>query len=678
MIDKFKKIKINPLLIGLIIPIIFFFVGISVMNDYGETTDEKFDQHIGEFYYYDWDTKGIKGLVERFIPLQRNYGPFFDIITVASNDILYKKLGIIKNPVASYHFPVLIVSTIAIYVIFLFAYINWGLVPGLISSLTLTFLPRFIGDSQNNLKDTPLMTFFSITLLLFFLATKKNKLYLYFLAGIFLGLTYAIKINAVIILPIFILWNVINIGNVFHRYIKFIVGLIINISSAFITILIVWPYYRYDTITRFFETYNTFKNHVWNEYILYLGTHYRGHDIPWHYPIVMFGVTLPLIYIAFFLLGCLYFIYSLRKKSKDTSILVFLFLWILFPLLTQILSGAPMYDGIRHFLVILPPICLIIGFTLWKLGIIIHKAEKKRLKILFVFYIFFIVAGYFSLLIKNINIHPYQIVYFNELTGGVRGAKGNFDLDYWGQSLREAAEWINANLPTGSTIWLTIPMAHHFPIDKQRFHLVDWMPDYKISLIRGMLKTWDSEEDYLHPKKKPIYAISVDGGEILQIFEYSENKEASSSIEPLPFVKNRYFQNGISKTMYSDADFTTIKKTAVSNLLGFDCKNNEYNDKIISLFYEGYISIPKEAEYCLRITSDDDSILKLNKKIVFKNPSMNTSIRKLYLKSGYYLFELQYINNIGPACLDIQLSTDKCLIFTPIPKEMFFKKNLNE
>ena len=76
---------------SLIIPVLFFSVSIFTMNDYGETTDEKFDQHIGEFYYYDWKNKGFDGLIERFIPLQRNYGPFFDVIVVASNDLLHKK-----------------------------------------------------------------------------------------------------------------------------------------------------------------------------------------------------------------------------------------------------------------------------------------------------------------------------------------------------------------------------------------------------------------------------------------------------------------------------------------------------------------------------------------------------------------------------------------------------------
>src|SRR3989337_3635093 len=111
---RFDRLNLTALLISLIIPLLFFSLSIFTMNDYGETTDEKFDQHIGEFYYFDWAKKGVKGLEERFIALQRNYGPFFDYIVVASNDILHKKFNIIKNPVASYHFPAIIISTLAI------------------------------------------------------------------------------------------------------------------------------------------------------------------------------------------------------------------------------------------------------------------------------------------------------------------------------------------------------------------------------------------------------------------------------------------------------------------------------------------------------------------------------------------------------------------------------------
>src|SRR3989344_1077379 len=517
---KLNKINFTIFLYSLLVPVLFFFVSIYTINDYGETTDEKFDQHIGEFYYNNWTKKGVKGLEERFIPLQRNYGPFFDVIVVASNDFLNKKTQIIKNPVASYHFPVIIISTITLWVVFVFAYLNWGLIPALISAISLVLLPRFIGDSQNNLKDSPLMAFFSLTLLLYYLGEARKKVIYYFLAGIFLGLTYSIKINALIIIPIIVTWYLLK-GGFIKGLPRLIVFSSLSLITALLTILIAWPFYQYNTFHRFVETFLTFKNHVWDEYILYLGQFYRGHEVPWHYPIVMFGVTTPIFYLFLILLGIFISAYLIVKKTEHKSPLLFLLLWLIFPPVTQVISKAPTYDGIRHFLTVLPPLSILIGFTIWKLGLFLRKFGKKG-GYLFFLYILIIVVGYLQILLTDIRIHPYQIVFFNQLTGGVKGAKERFDLDYWGQSLKEAAEWINSNLPSGSRIWLTLPFTHHFPVDGDRFVLTDQNPDYKVNLIRGMLKDWDPDDDYLYPKRKPIYSLKVEGGEILQIFKLTD------------------------------------------------------------------------------------------------------------------------------------------------------------
>ena len=179
-----------------------------------------------------------------------------------------------------------------------------------------------------------------------------------------------------------------------------------------------------------------------------------------------------------------------------------------------------MYDGIRHFLVILPPLSIFAGFAVWQTCVYIYHWTKKSSRIIYFFYLLFIAVGYISILITDIRLHPYQIVFFNRLTGGIKGAYSKFDLDYWGQSFKEAAEWINLNLPTGAKIHMSNPMIHHFPIDQKRFTFVAEDGDYEINLIRGMLKTWDADgEGYLYPSIKPIYSVKVEGIDILRIFK---------------------------------------------------------------------------------------------------------------------------------------------------------------
>jgi hypothetical protein len=39
-----------------------------------------------------------------------------------------------------------------------------------------------------------------------------------------------------------------------------------------------------------------------------------------------------------------------------------------------------------------------------------------------------------------VSLHPDQYVYYNALTGGVKGAENRFELDYWGNSYAEAVD----------------------------------------------------------------------------------------------------------------------------------------------------------------------------------------------------------------------------------------------
>jgi hypothetical protein len=382
----------------------------------------------------------------------------------------------------------------------------------------------------------------------------------------------------------------------------------------------------------------------------------------------MLGVTTPFFYLVLLVAGFILGVYFFYKNHSSKSFLLLLFTWLIFPPLTQVVSGAPMYDGIRHFLVILPPLSILIGFAIWQIGKLIWNLNFKYKSHLFVVYFLIILISYLNILRLDIRLHPYQIVYFNELIEGVKGAYGKFDLDYWGQSLKQAAEWINENLPSGSRIWLTIPMAHHFPIDRSRFYLVDRYPEYKVNLIRGMLKTWDTEEDYLHPKRKPIYSINVDEVDILQIFEYKENLQVNK-LSSLGLAYREALNNGgVKMTVFADNKFEGSPiESVIASSIGFQCTNNNYNNKAISIRYEGYLKIVKDDIYCFKIASDDDSLLKLNDANIIINPSMGTSINKISLSSGYYKLQLDYENNVGSACLGFMWSTNDCKDLNPIP-----------
>jgi hypothetical protein len=50
-----------------------------------------------------------------------------------------------------------------------------------------------------------------------------------------------------------------------------------------------------------------------------------------------------------------------------------------------------------------------------------------------------------------VSLHPYEYIYYNSFVGGVSGAEGRFETDYWAISFREAAEYVNENASPNAT-----------------------------------------------------------------------------------------------------------------------------------------------------------------------------------------------------------------------------------
>jgi hypothetical protein len=115
--------------------------------------------------------------------------------------------------------------------------------------------------------------------------------------------------------------------------------------------------------------------------------------------------------------------------------------WLLLPVIAFIALRPNMYDGMRHALFLLPPMALLAAFAgAWlvelatKRGVIARSAAVAGVAI----------AAGLSLL-PLIRLHPYQMTYFNFLVGGLHGAAGRYETDYWASSYREAMLWINSH-----------------------------------------------------------------------------------------------------------------------------------------------------------------------------------------------------------------------------------------
>jgi len=118
--------------------------------------------------------------------------------------------------------------------------------------------------------------------------------------------------------------------------------------------------------------------------------------------------------------------------------------WVILPLAGFIVSRASLYDNFRQVFFILPPVFLIAG--------VVFEKVKQR-----VWQIVLIVLAILPGLIGIVRLHPYEYIYYNTFIGGEKGAFRRFELDYWGTSYREAADWLNETAPSDANVWVDGP-----------------------------------------------------------------------------------------------------------------------------------------------------------------------------------------------------------------------------
>jgi hypothetical protein len=201
--------------------------------------------------------------------------------------------------------------------------------------------------------------------------------------------------------------------------------------------VVTWPYLASNYGAHLLETFLNSKNFYWNNRVLF-----EGHEIP--------STQLPLTYLPVWLLittplGIL-FLLAISGRFIQGFIqneLVVLLCCALGVNAGLVLLFHPvLYDGLRHFLFLLPILAALASLSAeaW-----LKTPAPGPLKWVFATLLAINLGGVGFEMLK---LHPYEYVYFNELTGGLKGSVGKFDNDYWSASTKEAVEWVKKNALT--------------------------------------------------------------------------------------------------------------------------------------------------------------------------------------------------------------------------------------
>ena len=168
------------------------------------------------------------------------------------------------------------------------------------------------------------------------------------------------------------------------------------------------------------------------------------------------------------------------------------------PLAYAMFRQAPVYNGFRHFLFVLPPLVAVGAAT----GAALHDLALRLSRPLA--HVGLVIA---ALLVTKTatemwRLHPYQYIHYNDLAGGIRGATGRYELDYYCHSYAEAVRALDAHLKSEPVNREDEPVVRVFA-DDHPFSSTPWFPDH-----------WERVDD----PESADYVISRDpavGGETL-------------------------------------------------------------------------------------------------------------------------------------------------------------------
>jgi hypothetical protein len=250
---------------------------------------------------------------------------------------------------------------------------------------------------------------------------------------------------------------------------------------------------------------------------------YQGDETPWYYNFFWMGITIPFFCLIPGLVGFFSSMKSISsiktlfelQKFKLASVVASLSV----PLVLPILTNVSLYGAWRHHHFVFPSFAILSVVGLQKISSTFgHKKNLYRILNLLFF------LGLLNTFYKMVKYHPYQGVYFNEISHFLSLEK-NVTLDSWGNSYKEGLQKI---LEFDNDSMIPIEIDTYFgwahlkslsPLERRRL-IFSGPKEGKYLLTTSLWKS-DHFEEVHGPL---IYSLKSDSKIILKIFRNKHYK----------------------------------------------------------------------------------------------------------------------------------------------------------
>lgn len=357
-----------------------------------------------------------------------------------------------------------------------------GALAGLVALILLAVCPLYYGHMFINPKDSPFAV--AMVILLFGLVRAIEDYprpgpATVALVGIGAGLSIGSRIlggfAAVdMIAPLLLLiWRDARSGgaaSALNNLGRFALALVPALILGIAIMAAIWPWSVTAplNVLRAVGYFSHFFEKPWKE--MYEGALVSVPEMPRDYVPTLFALKLPEVFLALSLGGIGgALIEALRPQTpvKRSAALLLIVAAGTLPILIAVATRPAMYNGIRHFVFLLPPLAILGGLAGgWLL-------ERLRLwsKPAGIAAALALLGAVLVPVADMIRLHPYQYTHFNWIAGGIESAEERFMIDYWGLAFKEAAQGLRAKLtealevPTKHRRWRIAVCGPHAPAE---------------------------------------------------------------------------------------------------------------------------------------------------------------------------------------------------------------------
>lgn len=430
----------------------------------GISCDDVLHYHQSEAVYNYFATHGAdQAALQTPVNHLKYYGQSFDNIVT----ILIRWLGI-DDVFGFRHLMSSLAGWLTIFITALLAVWLLGYRTGILVILLFAVSPTFLGHTQNNLKDIPFAlgyissVYFTLKILL---PEKKVRFYEILLLILSISFTISIRAGGLLMICYLFLFFFICLG---YRYFsngridwsdnwgKLMILILIAGASFFLSILL-WPFGLQAPVKNMFASLHFMSHFPGTFREIFEGRTEWSDFMPWYYLLKYMAITIPVVVLA----GTLVFVPFIKRTVSNGKTLAWLFLvfTIVFPILFVIIERPNIYSGWRQFIFLYPPLILIAA-TGFNYTIDLFK-NRYATWIIFAF-VFILSIHPVSYMAAN---KGFLYLYYNQFTGGLKGAYGNYETDYYYTGQTEASKWLINYLETNKID--SAKVIATFPVDWQ-------------------------------------------------------------------------------------------------------------------------------------------------------------------------------------------------------------------